>query len=699
MILHGRAHALVAPLIDGCRSEEEIVAALANKLPAAIVHLALRRLAKCHLIIHVPPGSVAVRPSESASGDVLRAFNPPGRGELCCVGVGVPSSIVSRLSKMISADANNGRRGLMLLVLDDYLRHELDQVAARCREHDVALLPIRSPGSDWWFGPFCDGAEAGPMWRLFTKRLHANRHADLEALKRGATFPLHSETGTEDNVADGDVAYAVRLVEQTLRGEPPESVVDGLLVLDCRDGRLTEHRIAVIAPPELHKPPAFRERPPALMRVPERRRADVEGGHRVCSPAATLARMTPLISPITGAVAGLERVPAPSGTHVYATAGAFEASEDSPGLLVFRAGALGKGLTDAQARASCMGEAIELLSSSFAGDEPRRRARWSEVEEIALHPRELLLISDNQYAQAATRPPANTWDDIPAPLDESQAIEWVPLVSLVSGERRWLPAAYCYFRYRDTEYAGPPYATASWNGCAAGNTREEAILHALLELIERDACAMWWYNRALRPGIDLDSARDDRLAAIRDAHAASGRKLAILDLRTDTEVTVVVAVAWAGSDAVLLPIGCGCHVDPTIAISRAITELSQGMAVRGLVDGRLPAAGATAEGRPYRVPDSSPPVRAADLPDLTGSDLSDEIDWCVQMLARLGHDVLLLDTTRADLGFPSVRVVVPGLRSLQRRLAPGRLYDVPVQCGWVPRRLREDELNSEAFGG
>ena len=73
-----------------------------------------------------------------------------------------------------------------------------------------------------------------------------------------------------------------------------------------------------------------------------------------------------------------------------------------------------------------MGEALELFSSGFAGDEPRRRARWSEVEEIALHPRELLLISDNQYAQAATRPPATVSDDIPAQLDESQAIEWVP---------------------------------------------------------------------------------------------------------------------------------------------------------------------------------------------------------------------------------------------------------------------------------
>src|SRR5262249_52872710 len=161
------------------------------------------------------------------------------------------------------------------------------------------------------------------------------------------------------------------------------------LVLDCGDGRLTEHRIAVITPPQVHGPPAFRERP-ALTQAPERRRADGEGGYRVCSPAATLARMAPLISPITGAVAGLEPFPALTGTRFYAAGEFEEASQDSPAPLVFRRGWLGKGLTDTQARASCMGEAIELLSSSFAGDDPRRRAHWCEVEEIGLHPRELL---------------------------------------------------------------------------------------------------------------------------------------------------------------------------------------------------------------------------------------------------------------------------------------------------------------------
>jgi oxazoline/thiazoline synthase len=39
------------------------------------------------------------------------------------------------------------------------------------------------------------------------------------------------------------------------------------------------------------------------------------------------------------------------------------------------------------------------------------------------------------------------------------------------------------------------------------------------------------------------------------------------------------------------------------------------------------------------------------------------------------------------------RVVVPGLRHFWRRLAPGRLYDVPVSLGWLDRPRAETELN------
>jgi oxazoline/thiazoline synthase len=40
-----------------------------------------------------------------------------------------------------------------------------------------------------------------------------------------------------------------------------------------------------------------------------------------------------------------------------------------------------------------------------------------------------------------------------------------------------------------------------------------------------------------------------------------------------------------------------------------------------------------------------------------------------------------------------VRVVVPGLRHPWKRLAPGRLYDVPVKLGWLDKPRAEPEMN------
>jgi hypothetical protein len=40
-----------------------------------------------------------------------------------------------------------------------------------------------------------------------------------------------------------------------------------------------------------------------------------------------------------------------------------------------------------------------------------------------------------------------------------------------------------------------------------------------------------------------------------------------------------------------------------------------------------------------------------------------------------------------------VKVVVPGMRHFWVRLAPGRLYDVPVRLGWLDHALAEEDLN------
>ena len=61
--------------------------------------------------------------------------------------------------------------------------------------------------------------------------------------------------------------------------------------------------------------------------------------------------------------------------------------------------------------------------------------------------------------------------------------------------------------------------------------------------------------------------------------------------------------------------------------------------------------------------------------------------------------MLVHELTRPDVGLPVVKVVVPGMRHFWPRFAPGRLYDVPVQMGWLERARTEEELNPVRLNG
>ena len=89
--------------------------------------------------------------------------------------------------------------------------------------------------------------------------------------------------------------------------------------------------------------------------------------------------------------------------------------------------------------------------------------------------------------------------------------------------------------------------------------------------------------------------------------------------------------------------------------------------------------------------------RLRDLKNLASDDLYRDIVTCSEMARARGHEILVLEQTRPDVGLPVVRVVAPGLRHFWPRFGPGRLYDVPVREGWLSRPLTEQELNPFAI--
>src|SRR3974390_2620279 len=122
----------------------------------------------------------------------------------------------------------------------------------------------------------------------------------------------------------------------------------------------------------------------------------------------------------------------------------------------------------------------------------------------------------------------------PALFDQSAQIEWSPVWSLRDKRFKYLPTGLLYFFHGG-------FHTDS-NGCAAGNTREEAIVQGFLELIERDAYAIWWYNRLQRREVDLDQSDDSYVRDLKTQLAGSGRRLWVLDVTSDLGIPTFVAL-------------------------------------------------------------------------------------------------------------------------------------------------------------
>jgi len=281
------------------------------------------------------------------------------------------------------------------------------------------------------------------------------------------------------------------------------------------------------------------------------------------------------------------------------------------------------------------------------------------------------------------------------PFDPSAKIEWSPVWSLRDERFKYLPTSFLYFFYSDGRQIH-----ADSNGCAAGNTLEEAVVQGFLELVERDSYAIWWYNRLRRPEVDLSQFDDSYVRELLVQLAESGRRVWMLDVTNDVGIPSYVAISHAtenGQDAI--EFGSGSHFDARIAALRSLTELNQFLSL-GLVGDRS-AAKSSDDGsaplnlrdNPYLTPSGDPPV-PLDLNSKFGLiDRREQVMACVQAVKRLGLDFLVLDQTRPDIEAPVARVIVPGLRHFYRRFAPGRLYDVPVKLGWLQRPVPEDELN------
>jgi ribosomal protein S12 methylthiotransferase accessory factor len=417
------------------------------------------------------------------------------------------------------------------------------------------------------------------------------------------------------------------------------------------------------------------------------------GGYRRASAGDTFDRFKDLVDPHVGVVTFLSRVSRSEGRSapVFVSGYPVAVSETERGLDCTRLCA-GKGRSEAQARASALCEALERRSGVFQGDEARLRATTEELGRDAYPPHVLEAFSDRQFDgrvehNGSTTDPA-LW--VPERLPADVPIDWAPAWSLTRDCRRYVPFTYCFAG--SPEEGGTAYCRLCGNGVAAGTCLEEALLQGLLELIERDAVAVWWYNRVGRPEVNPETLPVEVSALLRD-YERDGGEAWLLDLTHDLGIAVCAAVARRLlGERIVYSFGFGCHLAPELAAERALTELHQ------LGDGLNPGTGkpyvdtARLADHSFLVPRGKDRTDWRSLPHFDGGDLQDDIEHCVAALRHQDLELIAVDKTRPDVGMHVVQTIVPGLRHMRPRFAPGRLYDVPVKMGWLDVRRTEDTL-------
>ncbi len=326
----------------------------------------------------------------------------------------------------------------------------------------------------------------------------------------------------------------------------------------------------------------------------------------------------------------------------------------------------GKGIDRDAAKASALMESIELwhaehIQAPLRYDSPRALEREGSL--LAL---EDYMLRDRALFRR----------DLPC--------NWIQGENLLDGKRVWVPFEMVNL---NTVVPNGHFRTfgVSSNGLASGNHILEAIVHAVLELIERDSVTLFHQlTEAARAPRRVDETSIDDPACIAMLEKLKNADLdaAVWDTKNDIGVPVYCAAIVDRQDrpswrAIGLNVGYGAHLSPRIALSRAITEAAQARltVIAGSRDDNPPrtyvettrTSAIDAMRREYFC---GTPAAQFDAQSRGTDSFDGDIEWMLDRLRAIGiTQVVAIPFTRPEFGLPVVRVIAPGLE--QYHLAPG----------------------------
>jgi ribosomal protein S12 methylthiotransferase accessory factor len=377
------------------------------------------------------------------------------------------------------------------------------------------------------------------------------------------------------------------------------------------------------------------------------------GTHRAVTPEQTLEHVRGVFPAM-----GITRVANVTGLD----------SIDIPVVMVFRPNAFslsvsqGKGVTLAAAKASGVMESIEAYHAEHI-TLPLKLASFEELRytHSLLDPVQLA-----QPAQSRYHP--------------YRQMLWVEAEDLQRDERVWLPFEPIHLNYTLPSPPGSGCFIASSNGLASGNHILEAISHAICEVVERDAVALWRLRgkevqRTTR--INLATVDDPDCRELLKKYERAGIDVGVWDATSDIGIaTFVCLIAERTPNPTRrLPVtnNFGCHPARSVALARALTETAQSRLtyIAGSRDNLLrrdyqAVLDGDVQERFRRLLTADDPRRDFhEVPSYEGETFLDDVQFELSCLRSVGIErVLLVDLTHPELRIQVVRIVIPGLEPL-----------------------------------
>ena len=244
--------------------------------------------------------------------------------------------------------------------------------------------------------------------------------------------------------------------------------------------------------------------------------------------------------------------------------------------------------------------------------------------------------------------------------ERNHEYDWLPATNLLNGKQYWIPAGLCLLGFPE-KYKGDILGTDS-TGCATGSTTEQAIKHAVLEVIERDAATIWWRAKLPCPEVPSQDQSTDFILTLKQELALKGYHTRALDITNDVGIPVVATVAWNTKTGKEIFIALGCDLTLAGATRKSFLELMQRTAIVLATCPVIPEPQ-----HPFQIwldnehIDDYPQLQPYDVKPVSASNVED-VNELIQHLYKIHYyPTYGVNLTRDSLSPPVVRVFIPKL--------------------------------------